>query len=295
MNKIITKVRNRILENLYRLPLLSKTSDLAYQAAIDQHIDHLPIISKNDLKLIEALQNQGIVITSLAALSIPSTPQMYQEAKILMPEISQIISVNKNEFIIHATSEQMMEHIEIFLWGLQQNLLNIIENYIGLPIAYHGSYYRRDIVNQVQRKSRLWHLDKEDRKVLKVIVYLNNVNEQNGPFQYIPKYFSSKIFNSLKYNYEYIQDKAMQTVISPLNWKSCIGASGTVIIADTANIFHRGKIPIDSDRFTIFFDYTSRRPKHPFYCQTSLSNDNLLKIATKISETQRQCIFWQKT
>lgn len=293
MKAIIKKVSNRILENFYRIPLLSYTGNLAYQAAIEKHIDALPILSTTDLTLVENLKDKGIVVTSLAALSIPSTPQMFESAKSLMSEIPKNISSNKNEFIIHASSEQMMEHLEIFLWGLQQRLINIIEAYIGLPVAYHGSYFRRDIANQVQQKSRLWHLDKEDRKVLKIIVYLNEVNDDGGPFQYIPQSFSAKIARSLRYNYGYIKDKTMQQVISPLNWKSCTGPSGTVIIADTANIFHRGKIPIYSDRFTIFFDYTSRTPKHPFYCQSSLNQDNLLIIAPKLSENQRQCIFWR--
>jgi len=293
MKAIIKKVSSRILENLYRIPLLSNTADLAYQTEIEKHTDVLPILSTADLTLVETLQNEGIVVTSLAALSIPSSPQMLEAAKSLMLEIPKSISGNKNEFIIHATSEQIMEYLEIFLWGLQQRLLNIIENYLGLPVAYHGSYFRRDIANQVQLKSRLWHLDKEDRKVLKIIVYLNEVDDDCGPFQYIPQTFSAKIASSLRYNYSYIRDKTMQQVISPLNWKSCTGLSGTVIIADTANIFHRGKIPRYSDRFTIFFDYTSRSPKHPFYCQSSLTDENLLRIAAKLSENQRQCIFWR--
>ncbi|MBD6620210.1 2OG-Fe(II) oxygenase [Komarekiella sp. 'clone 1'] len=293
MKAIIKKAGNRILENLYRIPLLSNTADLAYQAAMTKHVDTLPILSNTDLSLVETLKAEGIIVTSLASLSITSTPQMLESAKSLMLDIPKSISKNKNEFIIHATSEQMMEHLEIFLWGLQQRLLNIIETYLGLPVAYHGSYFRRDIANQVQKKSRLWHLDKEDRKVLKIIIYLNEVNDDGGPFQYIPQSFSTKITRSLRYNYGYIQDKTMQQVISPLNWKSCTGPSGTVIIADTANIFHRGKIPIYSDRFTIFFDYTSRKPKHPFYCQSSLNRESLQIIAPKVSENQRRCIFWR--
>jgi hypothetical protein len=103
-----------------------------------------------------------------------------------MPKISRF-SGDENEFVVHATNEQMMEYPEIFLWGLEQRLLNIAENYLGLPVAYHGSYFRRDIANQVEKKSRLWHMDSEDRKLFKVIVYLNDINDERGPFQYLPK------------------------------------------------------------------------------------------------------------
>ncbi|MBD2414533.1 phytanoyl-CoA dioxygenase [Nostoc calcicola FACHB-389] len=293
MKKIITKVRNRILENLYRVPLLSNKADLIYQAAVDKHTDYLPIISSADMTLVETLKDEGVVVTSLAELSIPSTPEMFQVAQSLMPKIPRSISGNKNEFMIHATFEQMMEYPQIFFWGIQQRLLNIIENFLGLPVAYHYPSFRRDITNQVEQKSRLWHVDKEDRKVLKIIVYLNDVSDDGGPFQYIPKSYYSKVACSLRYNYNYIRDKTMQRIISPFNWKSCPGVAGTVVMADTANIFHRGKIPLSSDRFTIFFDYTCRSPKHPFYCKPLLSDEYLQKIIPKLSENQKQCVFWR--
>ncbi|MGF1991981.1 MAG: 2OG-Fe(II) oxygenase [Nostoc sp. ZfuVER08] len=293
MKTIINKVHNRIIENLYRVPLLSNKAELLYQAAIERHIDYLPMISTADMILVETLKRQGIVLTSLAELSIPSTPEMFQSAQSLMPKIPKSISGQKNEFMIHASCEQMMEHPEIFFWGIQQRLLNIIENYLGLPVAYHDPSFRRDIANPVEQKSRLWHLDKEDRKVLKVIVYLNDVNDDGGPFQYIPKSDYSKVARSLSYKYRYIRDKTMRQIIPPLNWKSCTGVAGTVVMADTANVFHRGKIPLYSDRFTIFFDYTSRTPKHPFYCKPPLRDEYLQIITPKLSQHQRECVFWR--
>ena len=50
--------------------------------------------------------------------------------------------------------------------------------------------------------------------VLKIIIYLNDVSEDYGLFQYIPKSLTSKISDSLKYTSGYIQDKIMQGVIS---------------------------------------------------------------------------------
>ncbi|QLE57230.1 2OG-Fe(II) oxygenase [Nostoc sp. TCL26-01] len=293
MKTIAKKVRNEIIRKLYRLPVVSNPAALAYQTAIIHHINQLPVISANDLNLINTLQQEGIVTTSLAELSIPSTPEMLQSAQKLLPKISNTLPTSKDEFTIHATSEQIIEHSEIFMWGLQQRLLNIVENYLGLPVAYHGAYFRRDIISPVQKKSRLWHLDKEDRKMFKVIVYLNDVNEDSGPFQYIPKLFTSSIAESLRYDDNYITDEIMQQVISSANWKSCTGIAGTVVFADTANIFHKGKLPVSSERFSIFFDYTSRTPKHPFYCKSSLAEKDLFTISKNLSENQKQYIFWR--
>ncbi|MEH1776878.1 MAG: 2OG-Fe(II) oxygenase [Nostoc sp.] len=293
MNTFVKKALNRIIESFLQIHFFSNKAELTYQAAIEKHVDNLPFLSSNDMTIVEALRSEGIVITSLTALLIPSTLQMLQATKGLIPKISQSIYRNKTEYAIHANPKQIIEYREIFDWGLEQRLLNIIENYLGLPVAYLHPSFRRDIANQVQRNTRLWHLDKEDRKVVKIIVYLNDVNDDGGPFQYIPLSFTPTVTRSLRYNYGYIQNQTMQQVISPSNFKSCTGSSGTVIIADTAKIFHRGKIPIDSDRFAIFFEYTSRFPKYPFYCKRSLTNENLLILATKLSENQRRCIFWR--
>ena len=193
--------------------------------------------------------------------------------------------------MIHATSGQLIEYPEIFHWGLEEKLLNIVESYLSLPVTYHGVYFRRDLANQIQKKSRLWHLDREDRRMFKIIIYLNDVSEEGGPFQYIPKSLTSITSRLLEYDYSYIDDKTIEQIVPQSKWKSCLGTAGTVVIADTANIFHRGKVPVASDRFAIFFDYTSRRPKQPHYCKSSFSVDELSILTQKLSERQNNCVW----
>lgn len=294
MNKIVKGVRNQLLKRIYNISFLRSLSEVDYHKALEQHLENLPILSSPNENLLETIRREGVAITSLAALSISSSEQLLQTAKNLIPKIPGSISGNKEEFVVHASFNQIMEYPEIFLWGLEEKLLNLAENYIGLPVAYHGAYFRRDIANGVQRKSRLWHIDKEDRKVFKIIVYLNDISHEQGPFQYIPQPFTSELINLLKYNYEYISDQNMEKFISPSDWKSCIGNSGTVIMTDTASIFHRGKIPLASDRFAIFFDYTSRQPKYPFYCKSSLPEEYIVSLAHSLSESQKQCVFWRQ-
>ncbi|MBW4610078.1 MAG: 2OG-Fe(II) oxygenase [Hassallia sp. WJT32-NPBG1] len=291
---LVQKARNRIIRKLTQIPFVQAQSELLYQTALNKHLVNLPVISTSDRTLVETIKRDGVVITSLEALGIPSNPRFFQAAKKLMSEIPKSISCQKNEFVVHATPQQLMEHPEIFLWGLEQRLLNIVENYLGLPVAYQGVFFRRDIANEVAIKSRLWHVDLEDRKVLKIIVYLNDVNEDGGPFQYIPQSLTSKVARSLKYRPRYITDEIMQQALSPSNWKSCTGLAGTVIFASTASIFHRGKIPVADDRFAVFFDYTSRQPRQPFYNTLSLPKQNLLSLVNNLSEPQKNCVFWQQ-
>lgn len=288
---LIKRIYNRVLKDVYTIPSLQKHSDSIYKTAVQQHAINLPPMSTGDLKIVETLKNQGVAISSLEELATPSSSKMTSAARKLIPLIPSV--TKKNEFVVHATNEQMMEYPEIFLWGLERRILNIAENYFGLPVAYHGAYFRRDVANKVQRKSRLWHLDGEDRQVFKVIIYLHDVNEDQGPFQYIPVSTTQKLVKQLKYRQGYIQDAVMQQNASSSDYKSCLGLAGTVIFAATSHIFHRGKIPVASDRFSIFFDYTSRLPKYPFVNRYSLPQDYLLLLSRKITQRQVQSLLWQ--
>ncbi|GAA6622008.1 2OG-Fe(II) oxygenase [Scytonema sp. NUACC26] len=291
---IATQVRNQLFKNLYEMSFVKNPAELEYQFNVKNHTKYLPNLSTTDRDIVDTLNTEGVVITSLEALSIPSSSQMFEAAKNLMPKIPTISSEDKSDYVVHATSKQIMESREIFLWGLEQRLLNIVENYLGLPVAYHGTYFRRDIANNIEKKSRLWHIDSEDRKLLKIIVYLNDINEENGPFQYIPQSLTPELTHALRYKHGYLQDKTMERVISPSNYISCTGSAGTIVFAGTASVFHRGKIPVASDRFAVFYDYTSRQPKFPFYCKSSLPEEDLVLLSSQFSEQHKQCVFWRK-
>jgi hypothetical protein len=293
MNTLPQKVFNRFLRKIYQTPFIKNPRERNYQTVLEKHFYNLPIISNNDLNLVEKIKREGIVVTSLASLSIPSTPQILQAAKALIPKLPQADTSKNDEYVVHANSQQMMSYSDIFFWGLQERLLNIIENCLGLPVAYHGSYFRRDFANKVQRKTRLWHKDIEDPHFIKIIVYLNDVDEDGGPFQYIPNDLTDEVCKTLKYKYGQISDNVMQKVVNSSIWQTCTGSAGTVVIANTGNILHRGKMPVASDRYSIFFDYTSRLPKFPFYCQSCLPKENLLLLADKFSKRQKECVFWQ--
>ncbi|MBD2208264.1 2OG-Fe(II) oxygenase [Nostoc linckia FACHB-104] len=294
MSTMFKKVQNKFLRNIYNLPFLHHQAEMEYQKLVKMHIANLPLISVADKSIVETLNSEGVVITSLADLGISSASKMFQAAETLMHKIPRMVTDNSNEFVVHATSQQIMAHPEIFLWGVEQRLINIVENYLGLPVAYHGAYFRRDIANQVEQQSRLWHLDKEDKKVLKIIVYLHDMDEDSGPFQYLPISETESVAHLLKYHHGYIQDTTMQQVISPANYKSCLGPAGTVVFAATASVFHRGKLPVKSDRFAIFFDYTSQKHKLSFYSTSSLPLEDVALLAKNLPQKQRECLLENK-
>lgn len=271
---------------LKKVPQVS--SELAYRVDLVKHTRNLPELSSVDLAGVEALRSEGNFITSLDTLALPSTPQLLEAAQTLLPQIP-TIPHKKETAYARATSAQIMGYPDIFCWGLEERLLNIVETYIGLPVAYHGVSFRRDLADGNQIGTRQWHIDIEDRRMIKVIVYMNQVNSEGGPFEYIPKPLTPSA-RSLKYAHGYLADEVIEQVVPASQWVSCQGSAGTVIFTDTCSVFHRGKVPTGSDRCAMFFSYTSRQPKNPGYIKSGFSPVELSQLTSRLSDRQKKCV-----
>ena len=86
-------------------------------------MNYLPNISPQDLTLIESLHQQGVFITSLEELQIPSTSLTIASAEKLLPELQ---ASSSDENVISVPLFKLMNFPEVFLWGLEERLLNII-------------------------------------------------------------------------------------------------------------------------------------------------------------------------
>lgn len=115
-----------------------------------------------------------------------------------------------------------------------------------------------------------WHRDSPVTHQFKAIVYLDDVDETNGPFQYIPKSNSKtsvlkaylkKIFKPGQYRFsddeveQYCKESGSSVV-------SLTGRKGTLLLADTKGI-HRGMPIEEGNRYTLFCYYwPTEIPKH---------------------------------
>ncbi len=255
---------------------------------IAQHQPHLPEISDPHYQsLLTQLQQTGIATTSLT-----QQDNLLTQAQPLIPKLDHH-ALQKHQFCHHLDSRHILNTPDLYLWGLQTPLLNLIENYLQLPPAYHGLYYRRDINSPHVTKSRQWHLDMEDHRMIKIIIYLTAVDENNGPFQYLTDPDTQAIRSSLHYHSGYRSAQKIETIVPPRRWQTCTGPAGTVLLVDTARLMHRGKPPTGGDRYTLFYDYTSRIPSQPYYCKSSLTPTDLLTMTQNLSPTQIPYVLWR--
>ncbi|MGJ3253651.1 MAG: 2OG-Fe(II) oxygenase [Elainellaceae cyanobacterium] len=271
------------------------SSELTYTLNRVNHSRRLPRLPELDAALVTRLRQEGVCVTSLDELALPTTSRLLSAASSLIEEVPPASSVrfegdrSVSSHCVHAGPNRIMAYPDIFRWGLQERLLNLAESYIGLPVAYRGVVLRRDAPNGRQVGTRLWHLDGEDRRMVKMIVYLNDVGEDGGPFEYIPRQISPS-YRPFQTIHCKIKDVDMAKVVPSSQWKACPGKMGTVVMVDTASVFHHGKVPT-SERLALIFTYFSRQPKRPTLCKSSFSPDLIAPMVPNFSPRQHACVM----
>jgi hypothetical protein len=265
------------------------------------HQADLPKLEMREREIVDRLEQQGICITSLAALAIPHSQQLLDAAAPITTELAQLSRAPSHvgKHTLMATDAQLLAHPEILRWGLSERILKIVESYLGLPVGYGGLSFYYSVADGRDAGPRIWHRDKEDWRMIKVAVYLNDVDESGGPYQSVTADTNTWLKANLA-PYQGLTHDAMQQLLATKptddDWLvSCIGATGTVIFTDTARCYHRGKPPIDTDRSAIFFHYFSSRPKNPFYCDRApLSNQQLAEFDNQLPAAQQGYLTWRQ-
>lgn len=259
---MISKIAYRVIKKIPEFK-----SDLSYQMTRAKYAKKLPLLDAKDRLIVAALNREGAYSTTLEDLGLKTTPSLLKAAH------SQL---SKMEAADNDHEKQKLPQIytvtdlpEFAAWANEQRLLNIIESYIGLPVAFHGVHLRKDFPNENQFGTLLWHQDLEDRRIIKVIIYLSDVEEKHGPFEYIPRALTSFYrLSRLRYHgaiYTGITNERLSKSIPKSAWKLCPGKAGNVILVDTNAVLHHGTLRTE-ERSALFFVYTASPPKRPEHC-----------------------------
>ncbi|MEB3123213.1 MAG: hypothetical protein VKL41_18565 [Snowella sp.] len=315
IRKIIKRV-NRYFAHIVSLPAqiawgLTKSNYIdkrfflpRYYRAIALHQSQLPLLEWQDQQIVNALESEGIYMTSVESLNLPNSVEFMKVAQ----KMTELLQENTKHLFqrfpseqfheVYATEKQVIDHIDIIAWSLNQRLINIVEAYLKLPVAYDGPACFLSVNNGEEYGARAWHRDREDRRMIKVCVYLNDVDEEGGPVQCLKPRFNDYVCAAIKHRYRSVYQAEMDSLYLPEFGDalvSCVGKIGTVILLDTARFYHRGKAPMDSDRKAIFFSYFSRSPWHPFFCQRfPLPLREVADRLPELSQQQWESIDWRK-
>ncbi len=270
-----------------------------YDRALATHKPALPILHGIDAEIVAGLETDGVCVTSIEDLELADAEASLMQAMRLGLDFADEAhqrTANGEGFLI-VPPEKMIKHPAIYLFGLRDRFLNIAENYIGLPPAYDGVTINYTVADGREVSTRKWHRDWEDRRMLKIAIYLHDVDEAGGPFQVIRRQ-DTRQSDTNGFSYELADDAMLAERLGHSyadDIVSCSGSAGTVIFTDTARFFHRGKPATRRDRIAVFYSYFSNRPRHPFLCErTATRRRDIARLANTLPPRQQDAALWRK-
>ena len=149
--------------------------------------------------------------------------------------------------------------------ALDPTLLDLANTYLGLwsKLEYVDLWYTPPTAVEDRRSSQRWHRDYNDRLLLKAFVYLVDVDEEGGPFEYVPSSFPGGPLGDLwpwapggKDAYPPGEELDRRLEEAGARIETFAAPRGTLILCNTAG-FHRGGFARSKPRALATWTYAS--------------------------------------
>ncbi len=165
---------------------------------------------------------------------------------------------NEKSFMINLLDEKDVVNIPGLLdHVLDDKILDLVSNYLKtIPfLAYIKIFY--SLPNQTTESSQLFHCDTEDDNQIKLFFYLDDVDENNGPFVFIPKNKSLIVMRKNKYQGKRLKDDEVYSYINPNDAIKFIGEKGSGLAIDTCRCLHYGSRENKKTRKLLMVQFTN--------------------------------------
>jgi hypothetical protein len=232
---------------------------------------------EEERRVLESLNRDGVAITSASALfgSNSSYEELTTSVVKTQHELAAKIEAARLEshsngalgtksFIHPLLGERpTLDPQSVYArFALQNSVLKIANAYLGMcaRLRYYNVWHTF-VSGGEPRQSQLWHKDREDHYIVKVFVYLSDVDEGAGPFTYAPgTHGKGSVRKTPSYFLEGVVrrtgDREMAEVVPGDRWIKCVGSRGTIVFADTRG-YHKGGLALEKDRVMYTCMFTS--------------------------------------
>lgn len=285
--ELVGRAANKLKREFLRIPPMRVLTDHAYFEALEEHAVALPPLDARDLPILESIRRHGVHIAAAESLHFDGTDAMLRAAHVLADELRALPTNGNNAPRLPIA--RLMQLPEIYLWGLNERLLALVENHIGLPVRYHGADLRREIADGRPNDVRQWHIDAEDRRMFKVIVYLNDVTPGGGAFQYLDRVITNRVARALRYSSGFVKDAKMDAQTTAAERLEANAPAHSAIFVDTCKVFHRAQAPTARDRYSVTFSWTSTSQVKT-YPTMHLTSDVRARLVPTLSARQRSVL-----
>jgi hypothetical protein len=152
--------------------------------------------------------------------------------------------------------------------AISRRLLDIANEYLQLwsKVEYVDLWYSLPVGEGADRKaSQIWHRDFDDSHLLKVFLYLSDVDEKSGPFEYVPGSHPTGRLAGVHpwapMGVGRISDRELAKFVSTDEVQTFTAPKGTLIFCNTSGL-HRGGFAEANPRVLAAVTYCSPASLH---------------------------------
>lgn len=227
-----------------------------------------PLLNIMQTRLLNDLNEKGIAVTSLQEL-FPEQPDLLAELQHYTAE--KIKNQKKDISSVKPFLNYLWDKIPVLTFEdpfhrlvLDQKILNVVNSYLGMFANFYILMLNVTIPIPPDAKtilSQRWHRDHEDKKLCKIFLYLNDIDEEAGPFIYVPHSTYGKkwgaYFRQQAPKGIYPQFGEVEKIIPSDQIIKMTGKAGTLLFCDTSGL-HKGGYAFSKERIMLTAGYRSR-------------------------------------
>jgi hypothetical protein len=282
--------------------------------------EHPVELSRAETVLLTSLREQGIAIAHVSEF-FPSHVfdelVRYVKSRWQSPDVGQVLQERlaayrlgkpdvKKAFLVNLwPGEPVLDFDHPFIrFALSEPILATVNAYLGMFSKFRA--WRLEATIPMPRSvrpssSQRWHRDEEDRKLVKVFLYLNDVDASAGPFTYLKHSHTTgkwrNLFPMVPPRGSLRMPPNEDEYIPKSDVIAATGKAGTMIFCDTTGL-HKGGLATEKNRFMCTLVYTSSASPWPirYRYPTEFRPENLspaVSFAVRNNPRQREPRFYR--
>jgi hypothetical protein len=235
------------------------------------HQDALPELDERQREVLARLHEEGIAVVRFDELF---DRQLWHELERSAADFASTVEQDgagpkegKKNYLVRAYAPGPIELDPDNPWlrlAADPRLVDLVNAYLGLwsKLSYVDQWYTLPRDDKDRVASQRWHRDYNDKHLLKVFLYMSDVDEAAGPFEYIPGTMIRGNRFADVYPWEifgedlYPPDAALEPMSRANESRLVTGPAGTLILCDTTG-FHRGGFASERPRIMGVWNYVS--------------------------------------
>jgi hypothetical protein len=145
-------------------------------------------------------------------------------------------------------------------FALDPSMLKLVGDYVGmLPVLENILLWYSPNDQTEEASSQNYHLDGQDVRTVQILMALEDIDEDSGPFVFVEAQASERVARETGYQKagyaRRMQDETLESRIDRREIHKCLGVAGTTYLCDSDRCFHYGSREAKKPRAILAFQY----------------------------------------